>query len=130
MRRCALNGSGSTQNAGSFIENGSAFCFVWRVCASWNEASFLACALLGRTGREPWLKAYFTAIASISMLAFFGRAATAKAERAGYGAVKNSAYTSFTAAKSLMSARRTVTFTTLDIESPASARMFLMFVSD
>ncbi len=64
------------------------------------------------------------------MLAFFGRAATAKAERAGYGAVKNSAYTSFTAAKLLMSARSTVTLTTLDIDSPASARMFLMLVSD
>ena len=50
-------------------------------------------------------------IASISMSAFFGRAATCTVERAGRFALKYSPYTWFTAAKFPMSARKTVTFT-------------------
>ena len=42
---------------------------------------------------------------SISMRAFFGRPAAWTVERAGAGAMKNVAYTSFIAAKSFMSAR-------------------------
>src|SRR6476660_4963730 len=52
------------------------------------------------------------AIASISTCAPSGSAATATVVRAGYGAAKCLAYTSFISAKSRMSVRYTFTFTT------------------
>ena len=59
-----------------------------------------------------------------------GRVLTAKAQRAGYGVPKNSAYTPFIAAKSPISASRTVVFTTLSIPEPASSRIDFILVSD
>ena len=53
-----------------------------------------------------------TAIASISTFAPFGIAAAWNAALAGNGSWKNSAYTSFIAPNSDISARRTVVFTT------------------
>ena len=51
---------------------------------------------------------YLAARTSISTSTFLGRVRTATAERAGKGAEKASAYTAFMAAKSFMSARKTV----------------------
>ncbi len=59
-----------------------------------------------------WVGNYLTAMASISTLAPLGTAATWKAARAGKGASKNSAYTAFIAANSLISANSTVVLTT------------------
>ena len=56
-----------------------------------------------------------------------GRAPTSTALRAGYWpSVKNSAYTAFMAAKSLMCCRNTVVLTTLSMVRPAASTMALM----
>ena len=60
----------------------------------------------------------------------FGSVFTAIAERAGNGALKNDAYTSFMAAKSSMSAKKTVVFTTLSSVKPASDSTWVRFVSE
>lgn len=67
---------------------------------------------------------------STSTSAFFGKVFTAIAERAGNGSLKNSAYTSFMAAKSFISERKTVVFITLARLMPASSRIAFAFVSD
>ena len=67
---------------------------------------------------------------STSTSAFFGKVFTAIAERAGKGSLKNSAYTSFMAAKSFMSERNTVVFITFPSPMPASSRIAFAFVSD
>lgn len=67
---------------------------------------------------------------STSTNASFGKRFTEMAERAGYGSLKNSAYTSFMAAKSSMSARKTVVFMTCDRSIPASLRMACALRSD
>src|SRR3712207_2049289 len=73
---------------------------------------------------------YFTATHSTSTSAFLGSVFTAMAERAGNGALKNWAYTSFMAAKLPMSLRNTVVFTTLSSPEPAASRMALALSSD
>ena len=67
---------------------------------------------------------------STSTSAFFGKVFTEIAERAGNGSLKNSAYTSFIAAKSFISDRNTVVFITFPRPMPASSRIALAFVSD
>ncbi len=64
-----------------------------------------------------------TAMHSISSFAPLGMAATCTQLRAGNGSAKALAYSAFTAAKSLMSARKITVLTTLFMESPASARI-------
>ena len=54
----------------------------------------------------------FIAVHSTSTSAFLGSVFTATADRAGKGMLKNSAYTSFIAAKLSMSERKTVVLTT------------------
>lgn len=68
-----------------------------------------------------------TAIHSISSFAPLGMAATCTQLRAGNGSAKALAYTAFTAAKSLISARKMTVLTTFAMERPASARMALRF---
>ena len=59
-----------------------------------------------------------------------GRAPTSTAERAGYcPSVKNSAYTAFMAAKSLIFCRNTVVLTTLSMVRPAASRIAFTLVS-
>ena len=70
------------------------------------------------------------AITSISTKAPFGSVLTATAERAGYGSVKNSAYTSFIAAKSFISAINTVVLMTLLMLRPASLKIAWTLLSD
>ena len=70
------------------------------------------------------------AITSISTKAPFGSVLTATAERAGYGSVKNSAYTSFIAAKSFISAINTVVLMTLLMLRPASLKIAWTLFSD
>ena len=68
-----------------------------------------------------------TAMHSISSFAPLGMAATCTQLRAGNGSANALAYTAFTAAKSLMSARKMTVLTTFVMERPASARMALRF---
>lgn len=67
---------------------------------------------------------------SISTSAPFGTDFTAKALRAGYGSLKNSAYTSFISPKSAMSESSTVVFTTSLRLSPASFSIACALSSD
>ena len=71
-----------------------------------------------------------TAIASISTKTPLGSSRTATALRAGNGSAKALAYSAFMAAKSPMSARNTVVFTTLAVLRPAASRMAARFLSD
>ncbi len=71
----------------------------------------------------------FTAITSISTKPFFGNVLTATAERAGNVPSNWEAYTSFIAAKSLISARNTVVFTTSLMPSPASSKIACTFLN-
>ena len=68
-----------------------------------------------------------TAMHSISSFAPLGMAATCTQLRAGNGSAKALAYSAFTAAKSLMSARKITVLTTLAMVRPASARIALRF---
>lgn len=68
-----------------------------------------------------------TAMHSISSFAPLGMAATCTQLRTGNGSAKALAYSAFTAAKSLMSARKITVLTTLAMVRPASARIALRF---
>ena len=76
-----------------------------------------------RKGGQPYIGWLPSAMHSISTSAPLGRVLTATALRAGKGLVKKEAYTSFMAAKSPISARKTVVLTTWESERPASCRM-------
>ena len=70
---------------------------------------------------------YASAIHSISTGTPFGSCFTATQLLAGFS-VKCCAYTPFISAKSPMSVRKTLTFTTLSMEEPAAFRMALMLL--
>ena len=72
---------------------------------------------------------YLTATHSTSTNAPLGNAFTATAERAGKGSLKKVEYTSFIAAKSAISAKKTVVLTTCDKSMPASAMIWAAFVN-
>ena len=63
------------------------------------------------------------AITSISTQGLPGKLLHGECAACGKGSQKNSAYTSFMGPKRLMSARKTVDFTTFSIEVPAASRM-------
>jgi len=72
------------------------------------EGRVILCAVLSFL----WQPAYNPAMTSISTSASFGSRDTCTVDRAGGAGVKYLAYTSFMAAKSFMSFRNTVVFTT------------------
>src|SRR6185312_14004751 len=74
-------------------------------------------------GPHPHIVAQSAAIASISTFAPDGNADTSTVERAGGESATWRAYTSFMAAKSSKSARKTVVFTSRSSPVPASARI-------
>ena len=79
------------------------------------------------SGKNGVRRGYYlaSAINSISTRASSAASSTAKAERAGKGAWKNSAYDLVHLGKSAMSAMRTVVLTTSAIVRPSAARIAL-----